>query len=184
VRALRPLLVPVALLVLLAAACSGDGGDDGDGSGDGSGDGANTVTLNVVDEDGRSERLTVELARTPTERAIGLMFRDELAEDGGMLFVFAADTGSGFWMRDTTFPISVAFIREDGTIIDIQDMEPLTDDLHYPPQPYRYGLELNEGWFERHEYGVGDRVEIPAEVNTPEPVQPTGTPPATGESDD
>jgi uncharacterized membrane protein (UPF0127 family) len=181
---LRPLLLPVALLVLLFAACSGGDGDDGDGGSDGGNGDPSTVTLNVVDQEGRSERLTVELARTPTERAIGLMFRDQLAEDGGMLFVFAADTGSGFWMRDTTFALSVAFIREDGTIIDIQDMEPLTDDLHYPPQPYRYGLEVDQGWFGRNDFGVGDRVEIPAEVNTPEAPQPTGTPAATGEAGD
>lgn len=107
----------------------------------------------------------MELARTAGERSRGLMFREELAEDGGMLFVYVEDTEAGFWMKDTLIPLSIAFIAADGTILDIQDMEPLSEDTHRPPEPYRYGLEVNQGWFQQNGFNVGDRVEIPDSVS-------------------
>ncbi|KKM61697.1 hypothetical protein LCGC14_1529160, partial [marine sediment metagenome] len=95
------------------------------------------------------------------ERGRGLMDREELPEDGGMLFVFLGDTQAAFWMKDTLIPLSIAFIAADGTILDVQDMEPLSEDAHRPPEPYRYALEVNQGWFREHGLGRGDRVEIP-----------------------
>ena len=81
-----------------------------------------------------------------------------------MLFVFPSDTEARFWMKDTPSPLSIAFIAADGTILDVQDMEPFSTELHRPPQPYRFALELNQGWFERNGFGVGDRVEVPEAV--------------------
>jgi len=131
----------------------------------GGGDGDATATIVVIGGDeGDGVELTVELARTAGERSRGLMLREELAEDGGMLFVFPGDTEAGFWMKDTSVPLSIAFIAEDGTILDIQEMEPLSEDVHRPPEPYRYALEVNQGWFEEQGFGTGDRVEIPEEV--------------------
>jgi uncharacterized membrane protein (UPF0127 family) len=149
---LRPLALVTALAISLGLAC---GGGDGDA----------TATIVVIGGEGEGVELTVALARTVGERSRGLMFREELAEDGGMLFVFPEDTEAGFWMKDTLIPLSIAFIAADGTILDIQDMEPLSEDTHRPPKPYRYGLEVNQGWFGRYGFGPGDRVEIPDSVS-------------------
>ena len=145
---LRPLALVTALAISLGLAC---GGGDGDA----------TATIVVIGGEGEGVELTVELARTAGERSRGLMFRDELAEDGGMLFVYVEDTEAGFWMKDTLIPLSIAFIAADGTILDVQDMEPLSEELYRPPEPYRYALEVNQGWFREHGLGRGDRVEIP-----------------------
>ncbi len=146
------LTVATAVVLASAAACGG-----GDG-------GLPTATIVVSDGEGARAELTVELARTGEERSRGLMFRESLPEDRGMLFAFAEDTRSGFWMKDTSIALSIAFVTEDGTILDIQEMEPLSTEPHQPPGPYRYALEVNEGWFGRHGFGPGDRLEIPEGV--------------------
>ena len=149
---LRPLALVTALAIWLGLAC---GGGDGDA----------TATIVVIGGEGEGVELTVELARTTGERSRGLMFREELAEDGGMLFVYVEDTEAGFWMKDTLIPLSIAFIAADGTILDIQDMESRSEDTHRPSEAYRYALEVNQGWFQRNGFDVGDRVEIPDLVN-------------------
>ena len=157
---MRLAFVPVvALLLALAVACGGGGGGDG-------GDGGTfpTAAITLIDGAGKRAELTVELARTAAERSRGLMFRESLAEERGMLFVFAQETKAGFWMKNTKIPLSIAFIDGEGTILETQEMEALSEDLHRPAQPYRYALEVNQGWFERHGLGAGDRVEIPADV--------------------
>ncbi len=149
---LRPLTLVTAFAIALGFAC---GGGDGDA----------TATIVVIGSEGEGVELRVELARTAGERSRGLMFREELAEDGGMLFVFPEDTEAGFWMKDTLIPLSIAFIAADGTILDIQDMEPLSEDTHRPSEEYRYALEVNQGWFRQNGFDVGDRVEIPDSVS-------------------
>lgn len=89
------------------------------------------------------------------------MFREELPEDRGMLFVFEYDTTSGFWMKDTLIPLTVAFVAADGRVIDVQDMEPLSEETHFPPGPYRYAVEANQGWFQRNQIFPGSRMELP-----------------------
>jgi uncharacterized membrane protein (UPF0127 family) len=157
---LRPALaLALSLLLALAVACGGggDSGDDGDGT-------LSTATITLIDGAGKRAELTVELAVTPGERSRGLMFREEMPEDRGMLFVFRRETKTGFWMKDTKIPLSIAFIASDGLILETQDMEPLSEELHTPARAYRYALEVNQGWFERHGLGLGDRVEIPADA--------------------
>ncbi len=149
---LRPLALVTALAISLGLAC---GGGDGDA----------TATIVVIGGEGEGVELAVELALTGVERGRGLMDREELPEDGGMLFVFLGDTQAAFWMKDTLIPLSIAFIAADGTILDVQDMEPLSEDAHRPPEPYRYALEVNQGWFREHGLGRGDRVEIPDSVS-------------------
>jgi hypothetical protein len=141
--------------VLALAATVACGGGDG---------GLATATVVLTDERGSHEELTVELARTAEERSRGLMFREELPEDQGMLFVFPNDTMTGFWMKDTLISLSIAFIAADGVILDVQEMEPLSTVLHRSPSPYRYALEVNQGWFGRHGLGTGVRVELPEAV--------------------
>ncbi len=149
---LRPLAIIAVLAISLGLACGG-------------GDGNTTAMIVVIGGDeGEGVELTVELARTAGERSRGLMDRQELPEDGGMLFIFSGDTEAGFWMKDTLIPLSIAFIAADGTILDVQEMEPLSEDKHRPPAPYRYALEVNQGWFEERGFGTGDRVEIPEGV--------------------
>ena len=111
--------------------------------------------------------LYAERADTPEQRSRGLMFRDSLPEGAGMLFDFGGQTQSGFWMKNTTVPLSIAFIAANGGIIDIQDMEPLSEQLHYPAQPYLWAVEANQGWFERKGVAVGDTVLIPGGSRAP-----------------
>jgi uncharacterized membrane protein (UPF0127 family) len=121
--------------------------------------------INVIDDKGKKQRLDIEIADTSEERATGLMNRQELAENSGMLFVFT-QRGRGFYMKDTLIPLSVAFISECGEIVHIADMEPKTLTLHNTDKPYKYGLEVNQGWFASHNISAGATVEIPAEHAT------------------
>jgi uncharacterized membrane protein (UPF0127 family) len=116
---------------------------------------------------GHEATLTVEIADTAEERQVGLMNRQSLAEDAGMLFIHEHDTETGYWMENTFVPLSIAFVSAGGVIIDIQDMEPLTQDLHRPDQPYRYAVEANQGWFGDNGVRVGDVVQLPAGVGFP-----------------
>jgi len=147
------LTIATALALTSAVACGG--GDDS---------GLATVTIVPSDDEGARAELTVEVPRTYEEFSRGLMFRESLPEDRGMLFVFGEDTQTGFWMKDTSIALSIAFIAEDGTILDIQEMEPLSTEAYQPLGPYRYALEVNQGWFRRHGFGPGDRVEVPDSV--------------------
>lgn len=87
------------------------------------------------------------------------MFRQELAENDGMLFVFSEPTTICMWMQDTYIPLSVAFIDQDGVIVNIEDMEPLTTDLKCSQRLGRYALEMNQGWFARNDVLPGSRIE-------------------------
>ena len=90
--------------------------------------------------------LHVELATTLAEREKGLMGRPSLPDTAGMLFVFAGQV-SDFWMKDTPVPLSIAFLAADGTIVNIDDMEPNTLTIHRSTGPARYALEVRKGWF-------------------------------------
>ena len=101
--------------------------------------------------------MRVEVADEPSEWTTGLMGRTALAEDAGMLFVFPSDVSYAFWMQDTPIPLSIAFFGADGRVLDRQDMAANSTDFHYPAGPYRYALEVNQGFFARHGIDVGDR---------------------------
>ncbi|NUM67369.1 DUF192 domain-containing protein [candidate division KSB1 bacterium] len=89
----------------------------------------------------------------------GLMFREQLPEDQGMLFVFEMSRIQSFWMRNTFIPLDIAFIASDGKIVDIQHMAPLDESKSYiSAAPALYVLEVNAGWFERHGVKVGAMV--------------------------
>ncbi|MHB8968636.1 MAG: DUF192 domain-containing protein [Thermoleophilia bacterium] len=102
--------------------------------------------------------LDAHIARTPDERSRGLMFVRRLEPDTGMIFVWDAPATGGFWMKNTLIPLSIAFIADDLTIIDIQDMEPGSLEPHSPQGAYRYAIEVNQGYFSEHGIAVGDRV--------------------------
>lgn len=102
--------------------------------------------------------LQVELARTPEERARGLMRRKSLADGEGMLFIFERDETLSFWMKDTLIPLSIAFIASDGRIVEIRDMRPLDLNPVKSGRSVRYALEVPQGWFERAGVKPGDTV--------------------------
>lgn len=111
-------------------------------------------------------RVDLDLARTPEEREYGLMYRDQLGPDNGMLFVYPSESNEAYWMYHTLLPLSIAFIARDGTIVDIKDMPRLNnpDDVQeasrtvYPSvAPYWYALEVNQGWFVQHGVGIGQQ---------------------------
>ena len=116
-----------------------------------------------------STYVVVEIARTDAERQRGLMDRTSLDDGAGMLFVFPEPVEVAFWMKNTLIPLSIAFIDEQGIIIDIQDMQPQDETLHYPSGPYRYALEVPQGWFERAGVAIGHTAELPTEALSHQP---------------
>ena len=103
-------------------------------------------------------RITVELARGPDEQSRGLMFRQSLPPDHGMLFLFPRDDVQAFWMRNTTIPLSIAYADRRGRIVRIADLEPLDEQPVTSIAPARYALEMNRGWFAAHQVVAGDRI--------------------------
>ncbi|MBF2053808.1 MAG: DUF192 domain-containing protein [Candidatus Sericytochromatia bacterium] len=102
--------------------------------------------------------LKVELACTPEAQQRGLMFREALPEDQGMLFVFAEEQTLSFWMKNTSLPLSIAYIDAAGEIIDIQELTPFDETPRPSARPARYALEVNQGWFKRHDIQPGQRI--------------------------
>ena len=102
--------------------------------------------------------LTVELARTDAQRQQGLMFREELNDGEGMLFIFDRDQILSFWMKNTIIPLSIAYISHDGRILEIYDMEPLDLTPVRSSRSVRYALEVPQNWFSRAGIVIGDRL--------------------------
>lgn len=94
-------------------------------------------------------RLQTELAVDPQHRSIGMMWRQSMPENRAMLFVFEDQAIHCFWMRNTLVALSIAFLRDDGSIVNIRDMQPQQDTQHCPEEPVRYALEVNQGWFDK-----------------------------------
>ncbi len=110
--------------------------------------------------DGKVASLNVDVAGTRAERGKGLSGRKELAEDSGMLFKFDTDTDTAFWMKDTSIPLSIAFIDSSGTVLAIEDMEPFDSASVRPHGKYRYAIEVNRGWFEANGVTPGSKATI------------------------
>lgn len=110
--------------------------------------------------DGQVAALNIEVARTPDGRAKGLMDRKTLAEDSGMLFDFGQDTRTSFYMKNTSIPLSIAFIDSSGKLLGIKDMKPFDLTQVAPPGTYRYAIEVNQGWFTRHGIKPGSTATI------------------------
>ncbi len=102
------------------------------------------------------KELAAEIARTETEIATGMMFREEMGENEAMLFVFAAPHRTSFYMKNTKVPLSCAYIDGEGTILEIYDLEPLDLKPRYSKSDrVRYVLEVPQGWFKRNNIGEG-----------------------------
>ena len=103
--------------------------------------------------------IQAELAQAPDERAIGLMFRKSMATNDGMLFAFEQPGQQCFWMKNTLLPLSAAFIADDGSVVNIEDMKPQTLDSHCSAKPVRFVLEMNEGWFVKRGIKPGTKLQ-------------------------
>lgn len=153
------LLVSALVALMLASLSCGESSTGAQQTGLG------TAVVTVESADGsESHPLTVEIARTVEQRQVGLMFREELGEDAGMLFIFDRLSASGFWMNNTLIPLDIAYLAADGTIQEIREGVPLDRTPLRPDEPYLYVVETNVGWFESNGFGVGDHVVIPREV--------------------
>lgn len=97
------------------------------------------------------------VAQTSEQRQTGLMFRREMAQHEGMLFVFDDVSTQCFYMRNTVLSLSIAFIADDGSIVNLADMQPQTLDSHCSAKPVRYALEMNQGWFAKRGVKPGSR---------------------------
>lgn len=103
-------------------------------------------------------QIDAQVAQTPEQRQIGLMFRKEMPQAEGMLFVFEEASKQCFWMKNTPLPLTAAFVADDGTIVNLADMKPQTTDSHCSEKPVRYVLEMNAGWFAKKGIKAGSRL--------------------------
>jgi len=126
----------------------------------------NVLPINVA-----GFELEVEVATTSEEQVLGLMHRDKLEDNGGMLFIFPKEKFLSFWMKDTRMPLSIAFIKADGRIVQIESMKPYSLDTHGSREKVKYALEMKEGWFRAHKVKEGDTVKIPRVIDGKEMAQ-------------
>ncbi|HRD99002.1 MAG TPA: DUF192 domain-containing protein [Rubrivivax sp.] len=102
--------------------------------------------------------IRAELAITPAQQATGMMFRTEMQGNEGMLFVNDELGTRCFWMRNTLIPLTIAFLADDGTIVNLADMQPRSESSHCSAQPVRYALEMRQGWFAKRGLKAGARL--------------------------
>lgn len=103
-------------------------------------------------------RIDTQVAATPEQRSIGLMFRKSMPQHEGMLFVFDQPATQCFWMKNTLLPLTAAFVADDGRIVNLVDMAPQSLDSHCSTLPVRFVLEMNLGWFAKKGLKAGDRL--------------------------
>lgn len=101
-------------------------------------------------------RVTAEVADEPVERNLGLMYRDSLPADHGMVFVYPSSEPRSFWMKDTRVPLTIAYVDAAGIIVHLADLTPLDTTSVPSVKPAMYALEMNRGWFSKHDVAVGD----------------------------
>jgi hypothetical protein len=112
-------------------------------------------------------QIDAQLALTPEQRQIGLMFRKDMPQTEGMLFVFEQPAQQCFWMKNTLLPLTAAFVADDGIIVNLADMKPQTTDSHCSEKPVRYVLEMNAGWFAKKGIKAGSRLSGQPFLKTP-----------------
>lgn len=102
--------------------------------------------------------IRAEVAADQQSRQQGLMYRKSMPANAGMLFVFEQKAGHCFWMKNTELPLSIAFLADDGTIVNIEDMQPRSEENHCPKAAIRYALEMNQGWFAQKGIKAGAKI--------------------------
>jgi uncharacterized membrane protein (UPF0127 family) len=123
-----------------------------------------TKIISIHTASGAVVPIKAELARTAREKQTGLMFRKELEDGKGMLFIFENDEVHSFWMKNTLIPLSIAFVYYDGTILEIKNLYPRDLGSVYSSRSVRYALEAPQGWFDRAGIKAGDRLNL-SELN-------------------
>jgi len=103
-------------------------------------------------------RIDAQVAQSAGERQIGLMHRRQMPAHEGMLFVFEQPARQCFWMKNTPLPLTAAFVADDGTIVNLADMQPLSEESHCSAKPVRYVLEMNHGWFAQKKLAAGAKL--------------------------
>lgn len=139
---MRLRIILLVSVLLLASGCKGKNNYE-------------TVTLRI-----NQWEISAEIADTPEKQQLGLMHRKTLPENSGMIFVYSRDSRKSFWMKNTSIPLSIAYIAKDGTIKEIYDMEPFSKRTTDSKFSVRYALEVNKGAFEKHGIKPGDKVEF------------------------
>ena len=109
-----------------------------------------TITLSAG-----MQNIRAEVARTSLQMQTGMMFRREMGTHEGMLFVYDTPAIRCFWMKNTLLPLSIAFIADDGQIVNIAEMQPQSEASHCSKLPVRYALEMNQGWFAKRHIEAG-----------------------------
>lgn len=137
-------LAPVAAATLLSLLACGAG--------------AQNARFQTIQLSAGMHLIQAEVAQTDPQRQQGLMFREKMANNHGMVFVFDDTTSQCMWMKNTPLPLSVAFIDADGKIVNIEDMQPKTLDSHCSTKPVKYALEMNLGWFKQKNVKPGSTV--------------------------
>jgi len=103
--------------------------------------------------------IDTQVAATIDQRATGLMFRKEMPQGEGMLFIFEQPSEQCFWMKNTLLPLTAAFVADDGIIVNLADMKPQTTDSHCSEKPVRFVLEMNQGWFAKKGIKAGFKLQ-------------------------
>jgi uncharacterized membrane protein (UPF0127 family) len=103
-------------------------------------------------------KITAEVAANQASRQLGLMHRNFMPTDEGMLFVFEYPATHCFWMRNTRIPLAIAFIADDGKIVNIEEMKAMNEDNHCPSKPVRFALEMNQAWFAKRNISAGHTI--------------------------
>ena len=114
--------------------------------------------LRTIDLQAGIHVIKAELAVTPEQQATGMMFRKEMGTNEGMLFVAEESGVRCFWMRNTLIPLAIAFIADDGSIVNIAEMQPLDERSTCSTKPVRYALEMNKGWFAKRGIKAGTKL--------------------------
>ena len=107
-------------------------------------------------------QIDAQVAQSYDQRMVGLMFRKDMPQHEGMLFVFEQPSMQCFWMKNTLLPLTAAFIADDGTIVNLADMKPQTTDSHCSAKAVRFVLEMNQGWFAKK--GIKAGMKLTGEV--------------------
>ncbi len=120
--------------------------------------GSPQMQLQRVELTAGMHRIEAQVAASPQERQTGLMFRRDMPQHEGMLFVFEQPATQCFWMKNTPLPLTAAFVADDGSIVNLADMQPLSEASHCSAKPVRYVLEMNQGWFARRGIKAGTKL--------------------------
>ncbi|AVO42528.1 DUF192 domain-containing protein [Simplicispira suum] len=103
-------------------------------------------------------RIDAQVAQTPVQRQIGLMHRKSMPPQEGMLFIFEQPGVQCFWMKNTLLPLTAAFVADDGSIVNLADMQPQSETSHCSKKAVRYVLEMNQGWFSQKHLKAGSKL--------------------------